>query len=478
MSAVIRAVGAHAAADSRRVALTSGASVLTYADLARAISGTANALGRHLRTSDAVALQVDNGLSAVVADLSLVKLGVACVPIPKFFTDQQFSGAIRNSGATWMLSDTEFGEPVEVAGERLWLRRTDAQPISLPDQTAKISYTSGSTGAPKGVCLSQAHMERVATSIVARFGSEFAGVHTPILPLSVLLENVAGLYSVLLAGGQYNIEKPAALGCANPFKPDFAALGEALKRARTTSLIVVPELLRGLMAARAFSGVEMPSLNLVAVGGAKVAPDLLQTAHSLGIPAFEGYGLTECASVVAVNAPNSVRSGAVGKPLDHVAITIASDGEICVGPSGFLGYAGHAPHEGPVRTGDVGYRDDDGFLYVTGRKSNLIITSFGRNVSPEWVESELLAEPTIRHALVFGEGRPALRALIAPIFPNIAREQVAASVERANARLPEYARIADFSLLAPLSADRGELTGNGRVRRAALLAAHADFVNA
>jgi long-subunit acyl-CoA synthetase (AMP-forming) len=125
----------------------------------------------------------------------------------------------------------------------------------------------------------------------------------------------------------------------------------------------------------------------------------------------------------------------------------------------------------------VGHTDKDGFLQVTGRKGNLIITSFGRNVSPEWVESELLAEPIIRHALVFGEGRSELRALIAPVFAGIDRDQVAASIARANARLPAYARIGAFEVLAPLSAQSGELTGNGRLRRQTILAAHADFVN-
>jgi long-chain acyl-CoA synthetase len=254
-------------------------------------------------------------------------------------------------------------------------------------------------------------------------------------------------------------------------------MGDTLRGAETTSLILVPELLRGIMAATAFGTMQLPNLTLVAVGGAKVAPDLISMARSLKLPVFEGYGLTECASVVAVNAPSGDRPGTVGKPLTHTSLSFTGDGEIVVEGDTFLGYAGHGSQLGATKTGDIGHLDEDGFLHVTGRKSNLIITSFGRNVSPEWVESELLAEPVIRHALVFGEGQAQLRALIAPVFPNIEREHVAASIERANARLPAYARIGAFELMAPLTVESGHLTGNGRPRRQTILAAHAAFVN-
>ncbi len=478
MSRVLQAITQRAVARPDKIALAQGARRLTYAELAEEIERVSQALSQALPDGPGcVGVSLGNGIAWVIIDLALIQLRRAALPLPVFFTETQAENALRDAGADWVVSSEEGGVPTKIAGETVWLRRREGDATRLHANTAKVTYTSGSTGMPKGVCLSQAQMERVAASIVQRFGVAFAGVHAPILPLGVLLENVAGLYSALLAGGCYCVESAAELGCDNPFRPDFERLGATLRRVNATSLILVPELVRGVMAASAFGRMQLPDLNLVAVGGAKVAPDLIALARSLKLPVFEGYGLTECASVVAVNAPNHDRPGTVGKPLDHIELSIAADGEIVIESDTYLGLAGQAAREGVTPTGDLGRIDDEGFLEVTGRKSNLIITSFGRNVSPEWVESELLAEPVIRHALVFGEGRSELRALIAPVFPNIERDAVAACVERANARLPAYARIGDFELLAPLTPESGQLTGNGRPKRQMILAAHADFVN-
>lgn len=478
MSAVLKAVAGHAALRPHSVALRGAGRQFTYAQLVECIDATARRLAPWLaQGAGCVGVALANSPAWVVVDLALLRLQRASLPLPSFFLAEQADAALRDAGADWVVESQGEGEPLEVAGEQVWFRRLNGNPARLHPGAAKVTYTSGSTGSPKGVCLSQPQMERVAQSIVARFGVQFAGVHAPLLPLGVLLENVAGLYPVLLAGGCYHVEPPEALGCANPFRPDFARMGAALQEAGATSLILVPELLRGIMAATAFGTMALPALNLIAVGGAKVAPDLISMARSLNLPVYEGYGLTECASVVAVNAPSADRPGTVGKPLAHVSLSFAEDGEIVVEGDTYLGYAGGAPHAGPTRTGDIGSLDEDGFLRVTGRKNNLIITSFGRNISPEWVESELLAEPVIRHALVFGEGQAELRALIAPVLPNLEREHVAASIERANARLPAYARVGAFELMAPLTVEAGLLTGNGRPRRQSILAAHAAFVN-
>jgi long-subunit acyl-CoA synthetase (AMP-forming) len=122
-----------------------------------------------------------------------------------------------------------------------------------------------------------------------------------------------------------------------------------------------------------------------------------------------------------------------------------------------------------LATGDLGYLDDDGFLYVSGRLKNMFITSFGRNVSPEWVEAELCEEPAIAQAAVFGEARPWNVAVIVPA-PGAQRDAVCSAVEAANRRLPDYARIGDWLIAArPFTPGNGELTTNGRNRRAAIL---------
>ena len=139
----------------------------------------------------------------------------------------------------------------------------------------------------------------------------------------------------------------------------------------------------------------------------------MTAARVAGLPAYEGYGLSECASVVALNAPGAVREGSVGRVLPHATLRIDEAGEIHVRGATMLGYLGEegaSPEE--VATGDLGFINDDGYLYVQGRRKNLLITSLGRNVSPEWVERELLAHTSIGQAVVFGD--PPAKRIVPP----------------------------------------------------------------
>jgi len=138
----------------------------------------------------------------------------------------------------------------------------------------------------------------------------------------------------------------------------------------------------------------------------------------------------------------------------------------------YLGVVGEGPREpGPLRTGDLGRLDAAGRLHVDGRKSNLIVTGFGRNVSPEWVEEALLAQPGVGQAVVYGDGLPAPRALIVAGAPDA---DLPAAVAAANASLPAYARVEAWRPAAPFTPTNGLLTGNGRPRRQAILAAYPD----
>jgi long-subunit acyl-CoA synthetase (AMP-forming) len=477
MSRVLDAIGRRAAESPGAPALTDGRTTWGWAALEREIAAAADWLAGRLdgRPPEApVALALDNGPAWVVLDLALARLGRASLPLPPFFTPEQVRHALADAGATLLVTP---GTEAAVAGTAV-----AAQPLDLPRRTlhpgtAKITYTSGSTGAPKGVCLSQAQLEAVALSLVTAIGVEFAGRHLAVLPLGVLLENVAGLYPTLLAGGCYDVRPLGELGFGGKGAPDLTRLVAAAAASQATSLILVPELLRGVMAVLAQSGARLPALKLVAVGGAKVAPQLIAAARALGLPAYEGYGLSECGSVVALNTPHADRPGRVGRPLPHVELTLAADGEIVVGPEPFLGYVGGPPQTGPYRTGDLGAVDADGFVGITGRRSNTIITAYGRNVAPEWVESELLAEPEIAQAAVFGEAAAQLCALLAPARGDLGPEAIDRVVARVNARLPDYARVARWRGVAPFDPDRGEVTANGRPRRQALHAAHRDFID-
>ncbi|MGZ6018108.1 MAG: AMP-binding protein [Phenylobacterium sp.] len=478
MSRVLCALASHGLLDPGRVALSDATQSLTYADLLIAVDHLAADLDSLLSKGPdhaPVAVIGENSVAWVILDLALVRLHRPSLPLPGFFTAEQRDHALADSGAGWLITLANDGA-LKAAGRGLRIEQLPGRGEGLQPLTAKVTYTSGSTGRPKGVCISLDQMEDVAASLVEVIGADYAGVHLPILPLSILLENVAGLYPTLLAGGRYHLESPAALGLENPFRPNLGQLVETIAAAGATSLILVPELLRGLVMAMSFTGVRLPKLKLVAVGGAKVAPDLLARAEAVGLPVFEGYGLSECASVVALNTPASRKVGAVGRVLPHLDLHIDDDREIIVGPRPFLGYAGGATHLGPLRTGDLGVLDEDGFLHIDGRRSNTIITAFGRNVAPEWVESELLAQPVIRQAVVFGEAQSGIGALIVPLSDEAPEDAIAAAVARANAGLPAYAQVQRWRACQPFDPAAGEVTGNGRPRRAAILARHQDFV--
>ncbi len=482
MSQVLAALAERARTSPEVVVLTDGLRDFSWAELKHEVFAAEEWIGSQLvnqPTGSPVAVALDNGPAWVIIDLALMALGRASVPLPPFFTSEQRLHALSDSGACLLLRPPVSADDTvgsiggrDVAGQSLGLPVHD-----LHRGTAKVTYTSGSTGAPKGVCLSLSQMEAVAASLVDIIGRDFAGRHLAVLPLGVLLENVAGLYPTLLAGGCYNAIGLVELGFADGLRPDIGRLVATIRDRKINSLILVPELLRALTTYLAATGMRLPALKLVAVGGAKLSPQLIEAARAVGIPAYEGYGLSECASVVALNTPNSQRKGAVGKVLPHLSLSLADDGEIMIGPAPFLGYMGGPAQDGVLRTGDLGTLDADGFLSISGRKSNLLITAFGRNVAPEWVESELLAQPEIGQAVVFGEGAAELCAILVPSRGDLPPEAIQAAVARANARLPTYAQVGRWSGSRPFELARGELTGNGRPRRAALRQAHQSFID-
>jgi long-subunit acyl-CoA synthetase (AMP-forming) len=224
------------------------------------------------------------------------------------------------------------------------------------------------------------------------------------------------------------------------------------------------------------AGAPVPDgLRFVAVGGAPVPPRLLERARGLGLPVYQGYGLSECASVATLNTPRHDRPGSAGRPLPHLRLRVSGSGEILVADNLFSGYLGGPSVDteaGWWRTGDQGYLDGDGFLYLTGRKRNLFITAFGRNVSPEWVESELVLEDALLQAAVFGEARPWNLAIVVPA-PGADPEGVTRALARANARLPDYARVSRWAFAdEPFTPANGLLSGTGRVRRQAVYRAY------
>jgi long-subunit acyl-CoA synthetase (AMP-forming) len=233
--------------------------------------------------------------------------------------------------------------------------------------------------------------------------------------------------------------------------------------------VLVPQLLRHWVAElQAVNQTAPSSLRFVAVGGAPVPKQVANAAWGLGIPVHEGYGLSECCSVVAVNRPKQRRPGTVGKPLSGLSVSI-DDGEIVVdGPSITDGYLGQEPAQRPWRTGDLGAIDGDGFITVKGRKDSLLVTSYGRNVSPEWIETMLLADPRIAFCAVAGHGEPHLTAVLVPSpqgaawFAEATSKDILGLLSDHCSDAPDYAVPRGYVIVSFQEALDNQLLSNGR----------------
>ncbi|AIT82040.1 AMP-binding protein [Novosphingobium pentaromativorans] len=449
MTGLLTTLRAHAEADPCGIALDPIiAAPVTWKELAERVAKSAEELRRHLVPAHPYVMRLDHGTETAILELALLEAGIPVLSLPAFFTDEQVRHAVSACGA----EDETLSGP-------------QPAPSLLPRLTARVTFTSGSTGTPKGVCLSAGHMLTVAASVVDALGSAHAGRHCALLPPGILLETIAGFFATMLAGGTYVCPPQREAGLGDPFRPDFAAMVAHLADWRITSLILVPEYLAGLVAVLERSGQRLPDLTLVAVGGARVPVELLQRARALGLPVRQGYGLTECGSVVSLEGAGESVDGSVGRPLGHMRAAIASDGEIVLEGDMFLGTIGEPRAPGPLATGDIGRIDDQGRIWVEGRKSAMIVTSYGRNIAPEWVEAALMMQPEIAQALIHGDGAPAPEALLVPASADA---DLAEAVAAANRRLPAYAHVAAWREAAPFTPANGMLTGNGRLRRKAI----------
>ena len=404
-----------------------------------------------------VGLASDNGADWVVADLAAQKAGVVLVPLPAFFTAAQIEHAIAETGMDSVIGARLPGfEAADSIEGLIWWRRA-ALPAAFPRDTSKMTFTSGTTGTPKGVALTTEEQRAVARALAAATRGLGLKRHLCLLPLAVLLENVAGVYAPLGADIEVCVPPLAQGGMRGSSSFDAAGCLAAIERWQADSVILLPQMLATLAAALEGGAPAPKSLRFAAVGGAKVSSALILRARALGLPVYEGYGLSECASVVALNVPGADKVGSVGKVLPHLHVEIR-DGEIEV----------KTPDGGWRATGDLGRIDDEGFLYVHGRRKHVLITSYGRNVSPEWPEAELVAGPAIVQAAVFGEAQPRLCALVVAAA-GASASAVEAQVRAANARLPDYAQIGAWVRAdAPFTPQNGLATANGRARREAL----------
>lgn len=486
MSTIIAALRHHAEKAPHHIALQDKDVALSYAELLKTVEQLAERL--QATSPRVVGLLADNGPAWALADLAALAAGIPIIPLPLFFSPGQIAHVIRTAGIDRVLTD----QPARLTGalqqEALsceafhdvlqMVRLPGMAGRALPACTQKVTFTSGTTGEPKGVCLGLEEMESVAESLRQASAARSDDRHLCLLPLATLLENIGGIYTPLLAGATICLPSLAEVGLAGSSGLDVGRLITALGKWQASSAIMVPQMLQAVVAAGR-AGVSIPkTLRYLAVGGAPVAGRLIDDAQALGLPVFEGYGLSECASVVAVNRPGESRPGSVGRPLPHLRIAFAEDGEILIHDVRWRGYLGETATTADdfIATGDLGHLDADGFLHLTGRKKNIFITSFGRNVAPEWVERELVSRFPILQAAVFGEARPFNSAVIFA-HPTATPESIAAALEEANQQLPDYARVRSWiPAKAPFTPANGMATPNGRLRRSGIFGAHAEQI--
>lgn len=242
-------------------------------------------------------------------------------------------------------------------------------------------------------------------------------------------------------------------------------------------------------------------------GAAPLAEETAEFFHALDLLILEGYGLTESTGASTLNLPHRYRFGTVGVPLPNVAVKIAEDGEILIsGRSIMPGYFGRAVGDdeaftvdGWLRTGDIGYLDEQGFLTITDRKKDIIVTAGGKNVAPQRIEQRLMQSRVIARAVVLGDRRKFPVALVVPDGEGIkewaseaglggdlgslsrhpkVRALIGAEVERVNEGLASFEQVKRFEILdRDLTLEQGELTPTGKVRRRAVTERFADLVD-
>jgi long-subunit acyl-CoA synthetase (AMP-forming) len=472
MTALIAVLKQHAAAQPNATALQSRGRKVSYQQLLASAAEVGDALAQlNIRR---LGLLADNGVEWIVIDIAARIKGIVLVPLPTFFSQQQMQHITNAADLDALLSAPEIKIPQVVGLEAqqsticgMQLARRKPTGLPLPALAAKITFTSGSTGSPKGVLLTAEAMDNVAVAIAKALEKIPMRNHLCVLPLSTLLENVAGVYVALLRGATVTVPPPADTGLSGSSQFDATTLLHTISACNADSMILTPQLLKALVHGLQQGNPAPHGLLFVAVGGGRVTSGLLRQARELGLPVYEGYGLSECASVVSLNTPHAHRDGSCGKPLAHVELKIC-DGEILVAGNscGYLDSPLDAQQY--VATGDLGHIDADGFVYVTGRRKNLLITSYGRNVSPEWIESELLEDQIISQCMVFGDDRPYLGALVFA-HSGCSNQQIAGAIARVNQRLPDYAQIGVWHRTSmAFSVSNGLLTANQRVKRNAI----------
>jgi len=416
-----------------------------------------------------------------------------------------------------------------------------------PDDLASIIYTSGTTGVPKGVMLTHGNFASNVRTITALVEFNVKDTVLSFLPLSHVLERLT-TFSFL------------AKGCSIAYAESVETVAENLLEVRPQIMVSVPRLFDKIYAkvmdavlagsslkkaiffwalrtGKKFSACRLEGKPVSAFlkfknglarklvfgkilaktggrvrffvsGGAPLSKDIAEFFFAIGLTILEGYGLTETAPVLAVNTFENLRLGTVGKPIPGIELKLAADGEIIArGPNVMRGYFKKEAEtrevliDGWLHTGDIGHLDKDGFLVITDRKKDLIITAGGKNVAPQPIENLLKTVPVVANAVVIGGNRKFIAALVVPDFDKLiayakannipftsrrelvlrpeAVDFVMAGIEKATAQLAPFERIKKIALLdRDFEIEAGEMTPTLKIRRAIVENKYRDIIDA
>ncbi len=428
--------------------------------------------------------------------------------------------------------------------ERFWERAARVG----EDDLATIVYTSGTTGEPKGVMLSHRNIVTNVREGLERVEVKRDELGLEFLPLCHMIERIAGyMYMAFGASRAYcSVYQVGAL--IREIRPAvFASVPRVLEKVHAAVMAkaeAAPPPRRALfhwaiavgseVAGRRLAGETLGAglaikhrladrlvlrkvreafggrLKASFCGGAAVPLYVHEFFQALGVPVQEAWGLTETSPIITLNgqAPGDLRVGSVGRPLPSYEMRVAEDGELLAkGPSVFMGYWNKPERtaevfdgEGFFHTGDIGRIDDDGFVFITDRKKDLIVTAGGKNIAPQPVEAELKQSRLIDNAVLIGDGRPFVVALLSPDPDVVAgwaaehgleRGDLASAVahpelvgefrkaiDSANEKLARFEQIKDFRVLPePLTVEGGALTPTLKVKRRVVAEAYSDLID-
>lgn len=391
-------------------------------------------------TRPVIGIVIKNSINWMIADLACLISKVTALPLPLSFSKAQAIFLVNECDGflvdaygedtlqkNWgiNLAESKFIRVDNIENKNPLQVAPLLTNIDDEDWIVKIIHTSGTTSTPKGVKISSYSLQATLDSLRQEMPSKAFKNYLSLVPLSLLLEQITGVYLPLLSGGiTHFLSTEIPLLGEKDVSIDLLieSIAKLKPSALTVPPIVLERLLKELISKGELSDELLKYFSIepyITCGGASISKEILSELQKYGLAVFQGYGLSENTSVVSMNTPKYQKIGSVGKPLPHVKVRISTEQTIQIKSSSlFHGYSGRDPSacdftdDNWLDTGDIGHIDDNGFLYVTGRKKNVICLPNGRNVSPEQIEIELLKHPAITAAAVVLAKDEQLAALI------------------------------------------------------------------